>query len=216
MRAVRSAAAPRRVAALRRQGGLADAGFPVLRGKGDRRVAGFVSRRRLAAGLRDLRGAAQAQGVPLDGGAPALLVDPALQSEWDAGGAEVAYVLHGYVDPSPVMVRGGIDVARVVHIFRRLGLSAILVVDDDARLESALTKSALVRHLRAADASQRAPLGSLVQAVELSCGCPGAVPPDKGGPPDGTSGCYPRPPPWPGAHSPVDPYRPSGLIPIPS
>lgn len=161
------------VAALRRRGGLAEVGFPVLRSRDDPRVAGFVSRGRLAIALGDLRSRLEEDGAAAESDAPALLVDPAmLRTRWDADGADTAYVLHGYVDSSPVTVRDSIDVARVVHIFRRLGLSAVLVVDDANILQGWLTKSALTAHLQSMQIREQAPLHSLLDAV---CGCPGGT-----------------------------------------
>lgn len=169
------------LAALRQCGGLADVGFPVLRGRDDARVVGFAPRRRLAAGLQDMRRRLAEQGDTADAAAPVLLVEPGtLRRAWDADGAEHAYVLHGYVDPSPVTVRASIDIARVLHIFRRLGLSSVMVVDDENRLESALTKSQLIRYLtQASGAERRPPLRAFVDSVEAACGCPGAAPPEK-------------------------------------
>eukprot|EP00756_Hemistasia_phaeocysticola_P050830 Hpha_TRINITY_DN26014_c0_g1::TRINITY_DN26014_c0_g1_i1::g.115151::m.115151/K05012/CLCN3_4_5; chloride channel 3/4/5 len=204
--------------ALQCREGLSEMGFPIVKSEQDRRVLGFVSRRRLIVALDDLDERLRAIGRLPRAGATVVLGDPAnlvrppptpstaqpptpstgpeavshpspVVQPWAglttppvawAGLAtpppawvppawgqvpnpspppelpplpldeesETVYVLNGYVDNAPVTVRTTIDVARVVLIFRRLGVSSLLVVDESNYLKGWLSKAQVIQHVQ--------------------------------------------------------------------
>eukprot|EP01065_Artemidia_motanka_P018337 TRINITY_DN21656_c1_g1_i1.p1 TRINITY_DN21656_c1_g1~~TRINITY_DN21656_c1_g1_i1.p1 ORF type:complete len:982 (+),score=78.58 TRINITY_DN21656_c1_g1_i1:116-3061(+) len=154
------------IEALKCRAGLAKMGYPIVKGKDDPRVIGFISRRRLTLALNDLHNELQNVGVEARADATVVLGDPAVMvPESPASGvsdgtggarsittashaSDCCYILTGYVDNAPVTVRNTIDVARVVLIFRRLGLSSVLVVDESNHLCGWLSKVKVIQHIQ--------------------------------------------------------------------
>eukprot|EP01062_Namystynia_karyoxenos_P074013 TRINITY_DN70828_c0_g1_i1.p1 TRINITY_DN70828_c0_g1~~TRINITY_DN70828_c0_g1_i1.p1 ORF type:complete len:1020 (+),score=220.84 TRINITY_DN70828_c0_g1_i1:104-3061(+) len=163
--------------------GLPELGFPVVKSPTDLRVMGFISRRRLIAALEDLAAELELYKRQARPAATVLFGDPELPpSTVSVPGEETvsvpgdgshpstpnsaaqgrmhdddAYLLYGYVDPAPITVRSTIDVARVILIFRRLGVSSVLVVDENNRLQGWLSKADVIDHLRGKKAKEEVP-----------------------------------------------------------
>eukprot|EP01060_Flectonema_neradi_P032760 TRINITY_DN5292_c0_g1_i1.p1 TRINITY_DN5292_c0_g1~~TRINITY_DN5292_c0_g1_i1.p1 ORF type:complete len:851 (+),score=122.64 TRINITY_DN5292_c0_g1_i1:56-2608(+) len=152
-------------------------GFPIVKSDTERRLLGYISRRQLSIALEDLDDELHYISATANDDIPVIFSSnisiefssdlntetpfsrfqrtpsifkqtPGIDSILGSPGIpKYAYDLHGYVDVSPISVHPQIEVSRVVMLFRRLGLSSILVVDHDNILLGLLTKLRVINHL---------------------------------------------------------------------
>ena len=172
-------------------------GFPIIKSDLNKQLVGYISRRQLSIALEDLddelefiRATANddipvffsasmefsGENSPPETPFSRLQRTPSIFCqtpgvETPSGSPKYAYDLHGYVDLSPITVHPQVEVSRVVMLFRRLGLSTILVVDHSNTLLGRLTKLRVINHLHQVQTKKNDPIfascpGSTIDSVD--------------------------------------------------